>query len=234
MKNRLKSGTFTFEVEIPLTSGLKRFVQADVEVAAGDELAIILPGMRFDADQPLLQEVGEVFARRGIDTMRLRFEYAKDPAFLNASRGEQMLRVAQDGRDIFRYATTMGNYKRYWVIGKSLGTLCMGVALNGEDVPSECVHAVWLTPPFRSKELLNQVTTQKSRSLVIIGSHEASNTHEIKRALKAKPHITMSVVSGVDHGFEHSGDPDATLATIKHTKRLVASWMGRIAKDAVT
>ncbi|MDO5605850.1 MAG: hypothetical protein Q4G25_11895 [Paracoccus sp. (in: a-proteobacteria)] len=48
----------------------------------GEALAVILPGLRYDAGMPLLAMAGDEMARRGVAVARVAFSHADDAGFM--------------------------------------------------------------------------------------------------------------------------------------------------------
>ncbi|MEJ6393708.1 alpha/beta family hydrolase [Gymnodinialimonas sp. 2305UL16-5] len=210
---------------IPLTFGHGRAVQVQRDAGTGAELAVILPGLRYTCDRPLLRDVAQVFQSRGCDIARVTFTYDDDPQFMKAEDGLQFDQLAADGRDIIDALLSRQPYDRVWIIGKSLGTLSMGGVLSEGHYSPQQVHAIWLTPGLIETPLLDQLLAQPYPSLAILGTEDSSCRADIVDRLSASAHIAFHSISGADHAFGHADGPKASQDAVDQATRIVADWV---------
>ncbi len=189
-------------------------------------LAIVLPGLRYGADRPLLRGMVEVLSRRGFDLAVARFGHAEDAAFMAADEAAQIAQIAGDGRDILRACAPPGAYRRVWLVGKSLGTLAMAGALEGAAPDSPALAAIWLTPSLLGTGLLAQMLGQQHPSLVIMGTDDPNHTPEAVARLSAAAHVTLHLAPGANHGFDHAGGPVARDAALRRAIDVADAWIG--------
>ena len=217
-------------ITIPLTSGYGRHVQARFDDVAGSELAVILPGLRYGCERPLLSGVTGIFQDRGCDIARLIFNYSEDTGFLDADDDTQLAQIATDGCDIIGNLVGSKHYQRVWIIGKSLGTVSMGAALSERTFPTDCVRAVWLTPSLIGTPLSGQLLAQNHTSIVVIGTQDPSFRPELIDPLEAAPNVVVRPIQSANRGFEHSGGADASNEVVSEAVQAVATWVHRQAE----
>ena len=212
-------------ITIPLKYGNGRYAKAQFDDVAGSELAVVLPGLRYGCERPLLSGVTEIFHDRGCDIARLMFEYSEDTDFLEAKDDAQLAQIASDGCDIIECLVEFKRYKRVWIIGKSLGTVAMGAALSGRTIPTDRVRAVWLTPSLIGTPLPNQLLAQAHTSIVVIGTDDQSFRTELIGPLESAPNVVVCTIQDVNHGFEHSGGADPSEVAVSEAVQAVANWV---------
>ncbi|MCL3883478.1 hypothetical protein [Marivita sp. GX14005] len=217
----------TQTITIPLSFGRGRYVQAQFDDVGGSELAVVLPGLRYGYERPLLKRVTDIFQDRGCDIARLVFDYCEDSSFLEASDDRLFAQIALDGRDIVDTLLELKPYQSVWVIGKSLGTISMGAALSERIFSEKCVRAVWLTPSLIETPLLNQLLTHTHESILVIGTNDPSFKPELIAPLEAAPNIVVCTVKNANHGFENPDDVAASDAMVSEAVEAVATWVGR-------
>ncbi|PID36908.1 MAG: hypothetical protein CR993_02780 [Rhodobacterales bacterium] len=178
-------------------------MQARFEAGSGTELAILLPGLRYGCERPLLSGAAEVFRHRGCDIARLNFTYSEDTEFLQTDDETQLAQIASDGRDILQYLMQLRRYERIWVIGKSLGTIAMGAAFADRKLAARNVYGIWLTPSLTGTPLPKQLMAQDYPGVVVIGTEDPSYVTELMAPLEAQPNIHVCPIAGADHGFDH-------------------------------
>ncbi|WP_432254628.1 hypothetical protein [Limimaricola sp. AA108-03] len=213
----------TETLRIPSSTG-RPPLRADFTAGKGRDLAVVLPGLRYGCDRPLLRGTAALFERAGCDMARLAFDYAEDEAFMTAPDAEQFARIAADGRDIGAHLSAMRAYERVWLIGKSLGTLSMGAALSAGIGASERTRAVWLTPSLLGTPLLSWMRNWPGVGVAVLGTEDPSNRPELLEALGRQPGLTLRMVAGADHGFDHAEGRDAARRAIGEAIDTVEQW----------
>lgn len=212
-------------IRIALSSGHKRKVTAQFDDVAGRDLAVVLPGLRYGCERPLLRDVAEVFRDRGCDIARFKFRYSEEPDFLNADDEAQLAQIACDGRDIISGLMDPERYQRIWIVGKSLGTISMGAALSEPIFPHDCVRAVWLTPSLVGTPLLTQILAQSHKSIVVIGTDDPSFRSEFIAPLEATTNVAIHSVQGANHEFEHEDGANASDVAVSEAVQVISDWV---------
>ncbi|WP_372573391.1 alpha/beta family hydrolase [Ruegeria jejuensis] len=212
-------------MQIPLSYGDARSVNADLSRQEGRELALIYPGLRYTCERPLLRSIAEVFERQGCDVLRLQFRYADDHRFLDAEDDAQFTEIFSDGQDILAHALTLGAYQRFWMIGKSLGTLSMAGALAAHRQVLPDVRGIWLTPGLLKTPLAETLATLSLSSIMVLGTEDPCNLPELLAPYEVRSDIDLHLVEGMDHGFQHLDGLQAEAAAIAELADLVTNWV---------
>ena len=180
-----------------------------------EDIGILLPGIGYTAQMPLLWYVRRLLQERGADVLAVDYAYMTRPEFQRfGSEAEERLRA--DVTAALQSALGYQRYARVTLVGKSLGTLAMGYLLADQLVEPWC--AIWLTPLLRREEVFAQMLRQKSRSLIVIGTADSHYDPALLRQLKEATGGQELVVDGADHGMEIEGD---TLCTVQAMEQIV-------------
>src|SRR5688500_6307733 len=142
------------------------------QAAGSEHLVLILPGMGYTCQMPLLYYSEKLLLSMGADVLLIEYEYSHRQDFKDAPSDERERWLVADVEAAYRAAVGQGDYKRVTVIGKSIGTIAMGHLLTDEDKLSQA-QAVWLTPTLRYGEVARQIRNFSGRSLLVIGSADS-------------------------------------------------------------
>jgi pimeloyl-ACP methyl ester carboxylesterase len=186
------------------------FVRQD---AAAKHLGILLPGVAYTTDMPLLYYARTVLLALGADTLSLEANYHRLPGFRAAGPAEQYRWVTTDAANACSAALAQRPYERLTLIGKSLGTLAMGYLVAGDErlARADCI---WLTPLLKQEVLRGQIQGARPRSLFVSGGadglYDAVGQQRIAEALGAQ----SVVIEDADHSLEMPGDSTASLRAL--------------------
>ena len=118
-------------------------------------------------------------------------------------------------------------YELVWLIGKSLGTLTMGAVLSAGLCAPERTWAIWLTPSRLGTPLLSWMQDWPGTGLAVLGAEDPSSRPELREALGRQPGLTLRMVTGADHGFDHVEGPDAAQRAVAEAIDAVREWRER-------
>ncbi len=179
-----------------------KFLQQEVETGA---LAVILPGVGYHADLPLLYYPGKVALNLGMDILRLETAYSQRPAFSQGSPVERTAWLDADTDAAVDAALAFRAYHQVTFIGKSLGTRAMGHILERERIPVFS-NWIWLTPILNDTRLVAQVQKHHPRSLFTIGTADRFYDQEVLNGLVESTSGKSLVIEGADHSLEITGN----------------------------
>ncbi len=218
-------------ISLPLSCGRDRTVEIHMESGTNGEMALVLPGLRYGAERPLLRTVIDGFKARGCGIAQVNFTYTEDAAFMAADDATQFAQIASDGGDIVEECLRSKDYRRIWLVGKSLGTLSMAGALLQGGYRRDRVFGIWLTPSLMGTPLLDQLLGQGHASLVVMGSEDPSNRPELIDPILHAPHLELRIVEGADHGFTHPDGAKASDKAVEEAARAVRDWVSTICQS---
>jgi hypothetical protein len=187
---------------------------------SGRELAILLPGLNYTAENPLFYYIRQLLHEREVDALLVDFTYNRDEDFLNAPDDDRLERLKTDGRAIIEFARKLGEYDRITIIGKSLGTISMGWAID--DLPD--ARLVWLTPSLGGTGLRTQMLGRPNPAFCLIGTRDPAYTETLVEELTADG-TTLAVIEGADHGINHADGAVASVGLVQQAIEKLALWL---------
>ena len=170
---------------------------------------IVLPGLGYTAQMPLLFYGVELMASLKADVLTVDYAYNQRD-FMALNEKERVHRVFNDVQPAYHALLGQRPYGKLVFMGKSLGTLAMGHILTVEAVPAPA-HAVWLTPILRNATLRDQIKKYGGRSLFISGTadphYDAGYMKEVQKATNG--HVML--IDEADHTLNIKGDLNRTI-----------------------
>lgn len=167
-------------------------------------LAVILPGLQYTCDMPLLYYAAKLLMTRNVEVLQMHTDYTQ-PAFRNATAAEQTLWILEDTRGAVNGGLGNKSYAGLILVGKSIGTLAMAHLINN-GVGSDAV-TVWLTPLFHQPFLVDAILHTKGPVLIVAGggdsTYDAATLAMIRDTIGAEAFL----VEGANHSLELPGDP---------------------------
>ena len=169
-----------------------------------DRCAVLLPGVRYFSQAPLLWFAREAAQARGWSVVEVdeRAPEGEDPFDWMLAQAERALGATSAELTV--------------VVGKSLGS----VATTIVDGP-----AVWLTPLLDRPEIAAALAAAGSPAL-LVGSPADPSWGEGE--LPDNPLLEVFELPGLDHSLQVSGDPLASLAVLRDVTRRVGAFLDRV------
>lgn len=166
-------------------------------------LAVILPGLNYTCDMPLLFYPAKLLIELGADVLQVHSDYTAS-IFQTASRQNQAVWLATDAQAALRAGRNQDDYRQLVLIGKSIGTLALAnLAVSGLDLAAV---AIWLTPLLTQERLVAAAATSKLPGL-FVGSKadptfDASGLEKIQKQAIAE----TLLFEGANHSLEIPGN----------------------------
>ena len=183
-------------------------------------LGLILPGLRYSCDMPLLFYPARLMIQRQTAVLQVHSDYTQ-AAFQSASKAEQAHWLAEDAQAALKAGTAAGEFRDLVLIGKSIGTLALAsLVAGGIQAP-----AIWLTPLLRQPRLVEAALQQKGPALFVGSSSDPTfDTAQLQR-IQAAGKGEGLVVSGADHGLEIPGDIFASLEIMRQVLERIQAFL---------
>ncbi len=199
---------------------------ADARIKKGEDacLAVILPGVNYGCDKPLLSGVSKLLSQRGGSVLELSFAYAQDKHFAALPESAQIEAIEQDGATILNWALDRFAPEKLILAGKSLGTISMG-GMVGRRMPAG-TRALWLTPSLTGTPLLARMKAFGHSALSVIGSEDVSVSVTRSGEYRQIHGLTHVEVPGMDHGWHHADGDGATKQGLFTALEAVENWLG--------
>jgi hypothetical protein len=167
--------------------------------------AVVLPGVRYFSQAPLLWFAREAAAARGWSVLELTERAPRDeePFAWMRDRAVRALDAAGAG--------TVA------VIGKSLASAAAPL------VAERALPAVWLTPLLNCPEVAGAIEAAAAPALLVGSPADPSWGEAPEGAL-----LEVLELEGLDHSLQVAGDPLASLDVLRHVTERVGAFLGRI------
>ena len=182
-------------------------------------LAVVLPGLHYNCDKPLLYYTSQALAAREMDVLQIWADYTR-PEMGSISQTDQTMRMVSDAQIALQAGIRARPYKRLILAGKSIGTLIMAFLLSQEH-PQEIAATIWLTPllhiPFVSAAI------QKTTTPAIIAGGTADTTFDPVNvsSFEKLPNISILRVEGGNHSLEVPLDLKRSLIALSDLVELI-------------
>ena len=170
--------------------------------------AVVLPGVRYFSQAPLLWFAREAAQAQGWSVLELseRAPGGEDPFDWMRDRAGRALERAG--------APTVA------VIGKSLASAAAPLAVE------RALPAVWLTPLLGRPEVASALAAV-SRPTLIVGSPADPAWGEAEPPSAAL--LEVMELEGLDHSLQVEGNPEASLARLGEITAAIGGFLGRLA-----
>ena len=137
--------------------------------APSDALALLIPGIVYSCDAPLLYYTGRLFQEPGYDVLVLTLPYGRDLDYRTAARDVQAQWRDADADALIEAVLSRSDYSRLAVAAKSLGTTAMYRWWEAGRLP-DSADLVWLTPMLAVEPLERLSSDMSLHSLFLIGT----------------------------------------------------------------
>lgn len=169
-------------------------------------LGVILPGLNYSQDMPLLYYTRMLLLHHQADVLNL----------MPATSSSEYKAADHEGRYAWLRADiaagldaglSQGNYRGIILTGKSIGSigLAVGLPLARSCLPT---RAVWITPLLREAVVLQAALADESPALFLCGSGDSTfDPAALNRIQEKRPQARAWIGKGGDHSLEVGSDP---------------------------
>jgi hypothetical protein len=173
-----------------------------------DRCVVVLPGMRYTTQAPLLWFAREVAAARGWSVLEVldSLPDGTEPFAWARDRARRALDHAASGEVV--------------VVGKSLASAAAGI------VADRAVPAVWLTPLLDHTRVVDDLSRAARPALLVGGTADGS---WVPDALADSGLLQIVQLDGLDHSLQRPGDPAASLGVLRAVTERVDRFLGDLA-----
>ena len=195
----------------------------------GRDLGIMLPGIRYSCQMPLLFYPSRLLLNQGADVLWVEYAYYTRPSFNPAPGSDDERRLVTDVAAACRGALAARSYERVSIVGKSLASLAMARVLESEPTLAEA-RAVWLTPLLRDPRVREALEQTRQPALVVIGTADDHYDVDILRALEARGRRVMRL-EGADHSIEIEDDLGRSLKVMADVLQAIEAFLSDASPD---
>jgi hypothetical protein len=172
-----------------------------------DRCAVLLPGVRYFSQAPLIWFAREAAQARGWSALELseRAPADEEPFAWMRDRAERALNATDAGRVV--------------VIGKSLGSAAAPL------VAERGLAAVWLTPLLIRPEVVRAISASSAPVLLVGSSADETWSTGGQPGGDA---VEVVEFDGLDHSLQVEGDPGASLDVLRQVTERIGAFLGRL------
>lgn len=194
------------------------------EPAAAD-LAVILPGLGYSADMPMLYYTAQVLRKHGSDVLQVTADYTR-PEFQSAARPQQAAWLAGNAQAAVSAGLAQRSYRRLILAGKSIGTLALAHLLTLDlGLP---VVAIWLTPLLHQGPLVAAALNFTGPALFVAGSGDDTFDPAALARIRQATRAEAILFEGANHSLEIPGDLPRSLRILQDLVAGIDAFMGRL------
>lgn len=187
-------------------------------------LAIIFPGLGYNASMPLLYYTARLLLHRGADVLLVEYDY-NTPEMAALPREELLTRLFANSAAAFDVARgARSGYQRITLVGKSLGTIGMAHLLTDERA-AHVNDWIWMTPMLGNERFCTALAGRPHRGLVIAGSGDRHYDPEGLARIAESTGGASIIIEGADHSMEIedvAGSIDIIREVVEGVRRFIA------------
>jgi predicted alpha/beta-hydrolase family hydrolase len=176
----------------------------------GAGLLIVLPGLHYGSDGPVLYHLAKQVQTAGWDTLGLMYGFQASVAVPWTDHVAEILAEceAAAGEAMGRRA-----YPLLGFVGKSLGSIVLAQLCAQGAVPDEAL-AAYLTPPMGNSLFDSTFAATRQPAYVAVGTADSFYSDQAVAGLRAGRPVLIRVIEGADHGLDVPGDLASTLRAV--------------------
>lgn len=187
-------------------------------------LAILLPGLNYTHDMPLMFFTRRLLMRRGIDVLNLSPNIRSD-TFQNASPEAQLEWLKADVISGLGVGLSQGNYQGVIIAGKSIGTLSIAGALDQAEALLPTIP-LWITPLLKWEAVTDAAMRAGGPQLFLCGNADPTFVpNALEEILAEKPLAKAFIAPGANHNLENEGDERDTFIGIFQGMAFMADFL---------
>jgi hypothetical protein len=176
-----------------------RFFQ---QAGAARDLAVVVPGLNYTCDMPLLYYPARLLVERGADVLQVHADYTL-PAFQSRERMEQVAWLGQDAQGAVQAGSKQRSYDRLILIGKSIGTLSLAYLVTQGGYAAAIT--IWLTPLLRQPWLVQAAAQCRGPALFVAGTGDSTYDPGALQTILQATGARSFILEGANHSLEIPG-----------------------------
>jgi len=196
-------------------------------------LAILIPGLNYTMDMPLMFFPRRLLLWRDLDVLNLNPD-ARSTAFQNATELEQLAWLQHDVQAGLMVGLAQGKYQQLVLVGKSIGSLA--IAVGAEFAQSVLPTAlVWLTPLFRYDVVVKAAMKASEPQVHICGGADPTyKPDRLQQILTAKSDASAYIAEGANHNLEVLGNDQATFTGFSEAMLFLGKFLDSVLAQSTT
>lgn len=176
-------------------------------------LAVLLPGVHYGADGPLLFYPAVALRDAGWDVVQLTYRFQRDISDFDPAT---LMDVTQDCRTAVSTALDQRSYPKLVYLGKSLGA-GLEALLCAEASPPIPTRAAYFTPPIGMPIFDPFFGRSPQPAHILLGTRDRFYDEQALARLKQTRPFGLTLVEGADHAMIIPGDLDGSIRALRRT-----------------
>lgn len=187
-------------------------------------LAVVLPGVTYNAAMPVLYYPARVMLAHEADVLKVDYGLPMEDS---ATPDIEAVGAAALQMSLAAVKTAIQKCEpaRLTLIGKSLGTVAMAGLLSAElSLPrTDCI---WITPLVKNAALVEQMAGVRQMSLVVAGTKDPHSDAKALDRLEKEAGMHVIQIEDANHSVEIEGNVIASLRGLQRMVRAIDEFMG--------
>lgn len=188
-----------------------------------EHLALVLPGLGYNADMPLLYYSSRLLLERKCDVLQLRPDY-QGRTFQAASHEERLERMYEDAAAGLQAGLDQGPYKKLVLVGKSIGTLGMALLINEFKNLGSPV-TIWITPLLREVLVVDAALACAAPAFFMVGTADSTFDPAALVHIQKKTGAQAWKAENANHSLELPQDPLAFLDLLRKGMEVLSAFL---------
>jgi pimeloyl-ACP methyl ester carboxylesterase len=196
-------------ITIPSYAGIH--LQQELAGEGSKRLMVLLPGLGYFVDAPLMYYLREIAWQHGDDVLSLKYGFQ---AAQSEYEPEHQGAITVESQQAIEAALAHGGYEELFLVGKSLGTPLAAIFANHF---AQAKKAILLTPIQNSHKLI-----EKTDTLAIIGTGDSRYSPEL---VQDSLLIKWQVYEQLTHSLEMPNNYQASLRVLGEIMGVCESFL---------
>ncbi len=171
-----------------------------------NKLAILIPGIGYTNDKPLLYYTSYLLRRRGYDIKKISFTGFPDGVFNDEKKMMQCFEIALNQTSKALEDIPFCDYMDVLFVSKSIGTSVAAFITSKENIPA---RHVFLTPLEKSLSF-----AKPGSGIAFTGTSDPWADYEEIKTACSKKKIPLTIIENANHSLE-TGDINFDLDTLR-------------------
>ncbi len=192
-----------------------------------DTLLVLLPGLGYTNQMPILFYLNEIGMSRRYDVLQVDYDYRGVPRETSAE--EWSARMIGDVQPTIEAALANGKYQNVILAGKSIGTRVMASLLNsGFD---KATAYIWLTPLFVA-EPIRKIAMEHLPAVAVFGDADYA-VKDVDFGEIARAGVYLIIQPGGDHSMSIPGNVPESIVDLAKAMQEIDAWLARTITSGV-
>jgi len=193
----------------------------------GNWLSIILPGLNYNNDMPLLFFPRELLHWRDVDVLNLN-PRTGSKEYQAASEEGQFAWLKADVTAGINAGMAQKEYQGLILVGKSIGSLAIATIGTTSEKTIQTAW-VWITPLLRWDVVRNTALSVTGLQAFLCGSADSTFNHErMDEILEKRPLASAYIADKANHSLEVPGDDQKTFTGFSGAMIFLGKFLDKV------